>query len=612
MSTFFARRRSKAATIGVLVASIGVAASAAVLTAPAGADTAPGYVTSTASTATQANVPATTGTLSGLVDGQAITVEFNATGAGNQVPRVEVRQCRDGSDIGSFTQFRPSTGGRCATDFPVENQFLLSGGANSAGEEYRDLAADNFPALTHVGGTFLVNTGTALNAQAGGANIVCDVDSACELWARTLQPQGTEAYVHWELTFAGAPDAPTGVTATSVGGNSLSVAFAPPADTGNAPITTYIVTATPQGGGSAVTANGAASPITVPSLALGAYDVTVVAENTASDGTTHFQSAAATATGTVTEQAPGAPVLISASPDDGAADLTWTNSDPSVTSFEVLSCSPAPCTPTTGVNTGSTATSYTLTGLTNGVRYNVAVRGLRGTLPSATSNVLEVVPNATLITQTITVRRPNGALVLTQECGARGADIDGTAPTINGGPATDPLYPGYPYPEDPATGDSLANYPTDCAVQLGIAHLITSGPGAGQYFRSTGFINQVSVVDTRNADAGWNVTGTMGNFSSGADSFSGSHLGWVPIKTSDTGPFDHDLDEATPDYDQTVAAGATVSPSTRNGLGNGETLASAPANAGLGIAVLDADLNLNIPVTADSGVYVGILTITAI
>ena len=94
---------------------------------------------------------------------------------------------------------------------------------------------------------------------------------------------------------------------------------------------------------------------------------------------------------------------------------------------------------------------------------------------------------------------------------------------------------------------------------------------------------------------------------------SGDELGWTPAKTSDTGPVTYS-DGTT--YDQTVTAGPMVLPNQPNGTGlgsaSGKVLGSAVATKGLGIAVLDGVLKLYIPITARTGNYTGVLTITAV
>lgn len=77
---------------------------------------------------------------------------------------------------------------------------------------------------------------------------------------------------------------PTGVTATA-GNAQATVAFTPPPPDAANPVTGYQATCTPQGGGTAVTATGAASPIVVAGLTNGTtYDCTVAAVNAVGTG----------------------------------------------------------------------------------------------------------------------------------------------------------------------------------------------------------------------------------------------------------------------------------------------------------------------------------------
>ncbi len=84
-------------------------------------------------------------------------------------------------------------------------------------------------------------------------------------------------------------------------------------------------------------------------------------------------------------------------------------------------------------------------------------------------------------------------------------------------------------------------YPSWCGLHLNNAQFVTRGPGAGQYFSTSGVMNQVTVVDTRDGDAtGWSATGIAGTFSDGAgDTFVSKTLGWVPRVSDYTGPFDN-------------------------------------------------------------------------
>lgn len=173
-------------------------------------------------------------------------------------------------------------------------------------------------------------------------------------------------------------------------------------------------------------------------------------------------------------------------------------------------------------------------------------------------------------------------------------DRSGWTPTLTSGGTADPGFADYPYPPSPV-------YPTYCNVELGEAQLVTEGAGAGEYYAASGRLNQVTVVDARDTDTGWTLTGTMGDFAvpGGGASFGGDQLGWTPKVTAQS---------AT----QAVTAGGPVAPGTASGLADGATLASAPADQGLGRADLDARLKLLIPVAVPNGEYSGELSLTLV
>lgn len=335
---------------------------------------------------------------------------------------------------------------------------------------------------------------------------------------------------------------------------------------------------------------------------------------------------------------------------------------------------------------GAKSNSARITGLPTNQSITVTVTptfgaGCVGTAANASAFIIA----GNIVIQDIDVTRPVGALVLTQVCGNNGAlpaegsgaaatfgDTDnGTSntpgtrdgellteasvgfdypnalpPVSAAGNATveqpwltgagtptltedgaDPDLPNYleyPYPTD---GNGVADpaSETHCGLDMGVAEFVTTGDGAGQYFAADAALNQVTVVDTRNVDQGWTVSGSMSDFvastfagdgadADGLDDFSGDFLGWTPVVTEDTAAFDNDADPLTPNYDQQVVAGAKVEPNTNEGLGDGssEVLASAAAGEGLGTTLLDARLKLLIPVNADAGLYEGALTFSAL
>jgi hypothetical protein len=348
-----------------------------------------------------------------------------------------------------------------------------------------------------------------------------------------------------------------------------------------------------------------------------------------------------------------APTGFTAAPGTGQIALSW-NAPADVgttrTGYD-LALTPAGGS-TTHVPLGAAATAYTATGLTPGTVYTFVLTaqysgvGITGSPATTTGTPLA----AQVLIQDITVTRPVGALVLTQVCGAYGSlaaegtqlgypaglpaaaavnsstvaapTTGGTAPTTGaapGGPA-DPVRGQYPYPTL-ADGTANASYPTHCGINLGNAQFVKSGAGAGQFFAADGRLNQVTVVDTRDGDLGWNVVGQVSNFTAGAGkSFSGSQLGWTPVATEDTAAFTDSLGNT---YDQVTSAGAAIAPNTAvaSGLSSNRTLVRANAftstgaatsTGGLGTAIADARLKLLIPVTAQSGTYTATLTISTL
>jgi hypothetical protein len=438
------------------------------------------------------------------------------------------------------------------------------------------------------------------------------------------------AKVTW--AFGAAPLAPNLVSVTP-GDGSLTANYTSTAST---PATTqYTATAAPVGGGASVIGTSTSpTSTTIAGLTNGtAYSVTVTASNGAG---TSPASSSVTAT---PAQAPHPAVQnLTATPVTGGVNLNWdAPADAATTPPTSYTVTTTPAEGTTTVDNANTSSATT--GLTPGTVYVFEVTAIYATAPGGTPATVSATPLAAqVLVQPLTVTRPVGALVFTQVCGRNGAipaDTSGTvgfpsgslpavaaagpgtAPDYAGGP--DPKFAEYPYPEN-ADGSAAPNYPTSCGVALGHAKLVKTGPGRGQFFAASGILSQVTVADTRDGDVGWNAGGTMGAFAAGpGKSFSGSQLGWSPVATSTSEAFT-DSDGVT--YDQVTSPGPVVAPNTPNatGLSSGRALGTAPGLAGsapnltggLGIAEFDARLKLLIPVTAKSGTYTGVLTISAI
>ena len=447
-------------------------------------------------------------------------------------------------------------------------------------------------------------------------------------------------------SFGAAPAAPTAVAGsvgTVTGGNAaVNVSFTEAAAT--PAVTSFSATLTPTGAGSPITVSGAASPIAFPSVPFGTYNVSVTATNSA--GT----SAAGTQNGFVVSPPPyGTPgfTLGASTTTSQSFNIVAPAGDTGRTGY-TLTVQPLPSgTPIVVSGIAANATTATATGLTTG-SYSAT---LQATYPApfvgatATISSFTIFPNS-ILQQNISVTRPAGALVLTQVCGANGAiaadpaspgfpsgipaitavhsSTVGTPDAFAGGLPTGETaakYAQYPYPVNP-DGTPAPTYPTQCGISLPNAQFVTKGAGAGQFFSTSGNINQITVVNTKDQDVAWNATGQASQFSAGpGKTFSGSQLGWTPVLTDKTGPF---ADASGNSYSMAVSAGGAINPNTSGagGLGaSGKTLLSSvgftstgpsSGTGGLGIAIGDARLKLLIPITAQSGAYTATLTFTVL
>jgi hypothetical protein len=395
-------------------------------------------------------------------------------------------------------------------------------------------------------------------------------------------------------------------------------------------VSSYNATVTPAGGTAVV--NAAAGTITLSDLTTGTtYSVSLTGTNTVGTGpvSNTVQVTPANAT-------PPAPVA-SATSKAGNGVVSWTapTSGPTPIGYSVVITGTNPVVAPQTITLGNVLTTGDVPLAVGDYSATVTATYAASEFitPVASAPVtFKSLPNA-LIEQEITVARPQlNALILTQRCGVNSllpaelgtplfprdlADIPATTgpgapPTKPGATPSDPRVPVTNFGEYPVP--STPEYPTRCGIDLANVQLVTSGALRGQYFTASGALNQVTVADFRDTDAGWTLTGTMGGFSAGpGKTFSGDYLGWTPATPIVSPPIGG--------YTQTVTQGAPVAPGTGvpgfasgPGLTGGKVLASAPvgttAAGGTGIADLNARVKLLIPTTADSGTYKGILTFT--
>ena len=282
----------------------------------------------------------------------------------------------------TLTWSTPLTTGQPITNYLVESS--TDGGATWSSPT----TIGNVSSYTATG----LTNGTACTFQVTAVNPVNSA-SAVYNWSNTASatPQPT------------APGAPQAVAAAS-GAAQLTVTFSPPSFDGNSAITSYTVYASPSGGGAAITATGAASPVTVTGLTNGVtYNVTVTATNAVGEGPASSPAVAATPSTT-----PSAPTNLAATPGDGFVALTWAdpldNGGSPITSYQYSINGGVSWTAVPG--SSATTASYTVSGLTDGVSYTFGIRAVNANGPGASSSIVSATPVAVPGAPTLTSVTP--------------------------------------------------------------------------------------------------------------------------------------------------------------------------------------------------------------
>ncbi|HXA43248.1 MAG TPA: fibronectin type III domain-containing protein [Candidatus Solibacter sp.] len=165
------------------------------------------------------------------------------------------------------------------------------------------------------------------------------------------------------VTYITPPSAPTNVQATG-GDGQATVTWAPPSDNGGSAITSYTVSA--PGAGTQTVTGTSASFTGLTNCTT--YNFSVYATNAAGPGS----SASASATpGTV----PTSPSNVQATASESSAELTWTapTGGCPATGYVITPYFKGLAQPSTSV--GSSATSYSVVGLTDGTTYQFRVAG---------------------------------------------------------------------------------------------------------------------------------------------------------------------------------------------------------------------------------------------
>ena len=174
---------------------------------------------------------------------------------------------------------------------------------------------------------------------------------------------------------SGLPGAPTGVSAVTTSPTAAEVTFTPATAVPGFPVSTFSASCTSSTGGLTRNGTASASPVTVSSLDTDkTYTCTVTATNV--NGT----SAASGASNAITPNSvtvPGAPTIGATTGGAQQATVSWTAPSPAptsaVTTYQVAFLKDGVWS--SPITTGSTSTSYTVTGLEAGT-YNFRVRAM--------------------------------------------------------------------------------------------------------------------------------------------------------------------------------------------------------------------------------------------
>jgi len=195
------------------------------------------------------------------------------------------------------------------------------------------------------------------------------------------------------------PPAPTSVTATA-GNAQATVSWTAPTVLAQTPITDHTLQYSSNSGSSWTTFTAAASTATSSTITgltnSSAYVFRVAAVNAVGVGA--FSTASSSVTPTA-GSSPGAPTGLAATAGNAQIALSWTapaNIGSSAITGYSVEYTPSGGSPVT-VSTGSTATSYTITSLTNGTAYTARVAAVNsvgtGSFSTASSSVTPAIPS---------------------------------------------------------------------------------------------------------------------------------------------------------------------------------------------------------------------------
>lgn len=189
-----------------------------------------------------------------------------------------------------------------------------------------------------------------------------------------------------------APEAPTDLSGTA-GDGQVELSWVAPSNGGSA-ITDYKVSYTPSGGEVNTVSTGSTSArYTITGLENGTtYTISVLAVNSIGEGSS---STSIESTPEAVVTAPGTPTGLSGTVGDTQVSLSWTapvdNGGSAITGYRIGYTKSGGSE--ANVNTNSTETSYTLTGLTNDIEYTIVVYAINSVGVSSASSAVAKTPN---------------------------------------------------------------------------------------------------------------------------------------------------------------------------------------------------------------------------
>jgi hypothetical protein len=253
----------------------------------AGADVPAGF-TVAATTSSQTNVAAP-GPLTGLVDGQVVTVRVTAPSGGEIAGLTRVAQCEADAVITNSADMNPGDTGQCL-DVPFPS---------SQGQAFIQDVPKDSPAAGFVETPFKVGVGTKTVAYDDGTTpppntITCNESSPCSLWIATSHnvSGGGTAFTKYTLSFA----AGTGSTSSSSPTSSSTTVVSTSSTTGG----TSSSTSTTAGGSTSTTAAGGSTSSTSSTTSTTLPAGTTVSPTAAAGGSITVSSTGWKAGATVT------------------------------------------------------------------------------------------------------------------------------------------------------------------------------------------------------------------------------------------------------------------------------------------------------------------------